>query len=183
MSKPYCGSGNIPKGSKNGTMKECAELNQVRLYGLNKIDRKTFDNVKMKKSLPETRDNLIIELVKNRGLFRTHSKRATDSKDSKVRSESKKIADNAEKMIKKVSAKLKKLEVKPKVKTKIKPKVKLDKDFEKLKKLEAKKPKKKIKTKIKPKVKLDKDFKKLKKLNDKLDRPTKMLNKKSRKIK
>jgi hypothetical protein len=38
MSKAYCGIGKIPKTQKKGTMKECAEKKQVRLYGLYKID-------------------------------------------------------------------------------------------------------------------------------------------------
>ena len=38
MSKAYCGIGKIPKTQRKGTMKECAEKKQVRLYGLYKID-------------------------------------------------------------------------------------------------------------------------------------------------
>ena len=38
MSKVYCGIGKIPKNQRKGTMKECAEKKQVRLYGLYKID-------------------------------------------------------------------------------------------------------------------------------------------------
>jgi hypothetical protein len=38
--KPYCGiNTNLGKDQKVGTMKECKELNQVRLYGLYKIDK------------------------------------------------------------------------------------------------------------------------------------------------
>ena len=39
-SKIYCGIGDVPKGMKKGTMKECMEMGQVRLYGLYKIDSK-----------------------------------------------------------------------------------------------------------------------------------------------
>ena len=38
MSKIYCGIGKVPKNYKKGTMKECVEQKQVRLYGLYKID-------------------------------------------------------------------------------------------------------------------------------------------------
>ena len=43
MSKAFCGIGNIPKGQKKGSMKECVEKGQVRLYGLFKIDPKLLE--------------------------------------------------------------------------------------------------------------------------------------------
>ena len=38
--KSYCGIKAVPKGKNRGSMKQCAESNQVRLYGLHKIDPK-----------------------------------------------------------------------------------------------------------------------------------------------
>ncbi len=51
-SKIYCGIGEVPKGMKKGTMKECMELGQVRLYGLYKIDSKIVS----KKSKPSAKE-------------------------------------------------------------------------------------------------------------------------------
>ena len=39
----YCGVGPLPKGKRRCTMIEAAEKNQVRYYGLNKIDKKLVD--------------------------------------------------------------------------------------------------------------------------------------------
>jgi len=38
MSKVYCGVGKIPKNHRKGSMKECAERGQIRMYGLYKVD-------------------------------------------------------------------------------------------------------------------------------------------------
>jgi hypothetical protein len=38
MSKIYCGAGKIPKNKEKGSMKECAQSRQIRLYGLYKVD-------------------------------------------------------------------------------------------------------------------------------------------------
>ncbi len=45
----YCGVGNVPKGKKRGTVKECIRANQVRYYGLEKIDMDKINKVKKKK--------------------------------------------------------------------------------------------------------------------------------------
>ena len=46
MSDIYCGSKkDIPKGKKRGSMKQCAELGEVRYYGIKKIDQKLVDAV------------------------------------------------------------------------------------------------------------------------------------------
>jgi len=40
MNKIYCDVGEVPKGKRRGSMKECAELGQVRYYGEKKMDKK-----------------------------------------------------------------------------------------------------------------------------------------------
>lgn len=40
--KVYCGAKKVPKGRKQGSMKECVDSKQVRLYGLRKIDERTL---------------------------------------------------------------------------------------------------------------------------------------------
>ena len=44
----YCGVGNVPKGKKRGTAKECIKANQVRYYGLEKIDIDKINKIKKK---------------------------------------------------------------------------------------------------------------------------------------
>jgi len=42
---PYCGSkSNPPKGKRFGTPQECADLNQIRRYGLNQVDQQVIDD-------------------------------------------------------------------------------------------------------------------------------------------
>ena len=45
----HCGITKLPKNKKLGTMKQCLEKNQVRLFGLNKIDPLLISNQQEKK--------------------------------------------------------------------------------------------------------------------------------------
>jgi hypothetical protein len=58
MSNIYCGSKDeIPKGKKRGSMKQCAELGEIRYFGVKKIDQvllKSMDNLKKKKTPSKT---------------------------------------------------------------------------------------------------------------------------------
>lgn len=93
MSKPYCGVSNIPKGHKRGTMKECAQIGQVRYYGLKKIDPRTLEHAK--KSRGESKRNLIIQRAKLRGklnlLKRKHGAEKDSNKKKKINEEYKKV--------------------------------------------------------------------------------------------
>jgi len=51
MPDGFCGIGEVPKGQKRGTMKECAERGQVRYYGLKKIDKKLVEYASKDKKL------------------------------------------------------------------------------------------------------------------------------------
>jgi hypothetical protein len=42
----YCGIGKVPKGKVIGTPEYCIQTNQVRYYGLKKIDKKLLDKIK-----------------------------------------------------------------------------------------------------------------------------------------
>jgi hypothetical protein len=107
--KPYCGIGKTKKGQKLGTMKECAEQNQVRLFGINKIDKRTLEAVKKDSNIPESRDALIIKLAGLKGELKRHKGRYETTKDDKIKEESFKIWKKAEKMIPDVEAKLRKV--------------------------------------------------------------------------
>lgn len=50
----YCGIGKIPKGKKRGTAKECIKANQVRYYGLEKVDMDKINKTKTGTKKPKT---------------------------------------------------------------------------------------------------------------------------------
>ncbi|BCS83344.1 hypothetical protein QLL95_gp0779 [Cotonvirus japonicus] len=58
----YCGIGNIPKGKIRGTPEYCVQSNQVRYYGLEKIDKNLLVTAKGKTT------NLVKEQLKLRGI-------------------------------------------------------------------------------------------------------------------
>ena len=43
ITKPYCGSKKVPEGKHSGSEYECFKKNQIRKYGLNKIDPDSLD--------------------------------------------------------------------------------------------------------------------------------------------
>ncbi len=43
MSSIYCGVGKVRKNARLGTMKDCADKRQIRLYGLIKADKKILN--------------------------------------------------------------------------------------------------------------------------------------------
>ena len=49
MSSIYCGIGEPNSKQRAGTMKECAEKNQIRMYGLKLVDQLLIDHFKNKK--------------------------------------------------------------------------------------------------------------------------------------
>jgi len=57
----YCGSKNVPKNKKLGSMIECAEKGQVSYWGVRKIDPRVLENVKVdrKITLDKARSNKI----------------------------------------------------------------------------------------------------------------------------
>ena len=68
MSKEiYCGVDNPPKGSKRGSMKECAEKGQIRYYGLKKIDSRILEYTKNKTKNKHSKEDLMIKLASLRG--------------------------------------------------------------------------------------------------------------------
>ena len=56
----YCGASTIvPKNKQRGTMKECYDLNQVRYWGIKKIDNKILNSTSKKKRKENTKDKLL----------------------------------------------------------------------------------------------------------------------------
>jgi hypothetical protein len=84
MSKAYCGyDDKVPKGKKRGTMSECAETGQIRYFGKKLIDSRTAAGAanKKKKAKEEskTREEKIIEMVRQRGIANRERKAAGNS--------------------------------------------------------------------------------------------------------
>ncbi len=127
--KPYCGADKIPKGHRKGTMQECAEKKQIRLYGINKINLKTLELIKKKTEIPDTRENLIKLVASLRGKIRTVKVRATTVKDPTLAAMYLDDFEQADKKLKTALTKLIKIEKgremnKAKTKTKDKTKAK-----------------------------------------------------------
>ena len=85
MSKIYCGVDAVPKGYKKGSMKECVEKGQIRLYGLYKIDPKLLEKdkeeIKKKKVKSYTVNEIFIILSKLNGTMTKLEKVISGSKD------------------------------------------------------------------------------------------------------
>lgn len=81
--KIYCSIGPVPKGSKLGTMKECAEMNQIRLYGLKKADPKLIESIRKSSKRGETRDKLGIKMIGLRAKVKRLNKEISAEKDKK----------------------------------------------------------------------------------------------------
>jgi len=54
----YCGIEDVPKGSRRGSMKDCAEKKQIRYWGLHKIDPRTIEGGKKTSKSKDTRYKL-----------------------------------------------------------------------------------------------------------------------------
>lgn len=66
MSKVYCGIKELKNGERLGSMSECAKKNQIKYYGLKKIDSITLKKLtatKKKPTQPKKR-SLLMKMVK-----------------------------------------------------------------------------------------------------------------------
>jgi hypothetical protein len=79
--KVYCSIGKIPSGQRLGTMKECADLKQIRYYGVKKIDPKLLEAIKKNSVKKESRDKLAIQMAMMRGRVSGYNKKISAEKD------------------------------------------------------------------------------------------------------
>jgi hypothetical protein len=94
MSKICCGIGDLKKGERRGTMKECVEKGQVKYYGLKKIDSITLKKltaVKKKPSKTNKNGKLLNRMVlldcKIKKLRDAETKKNTKEKKDKIKSD------------------------------------------------------------------------------------------------
>lgn len=65
--KYYCGMSQVPRGKERGSSKYCFEANQVRYYGVKKIDSgllEQYIKTRNEKNKPDERDLLIKQQLK-----------------------------------------------------------------------------------------------------------------------
>lgn len=104
IDKIYCGIEALPKGKIRGSMKECIEKNQVRYWGLKKIDSRLISSMSTSKNVPSTRRKLIEKAVvidaKIKNLIKKlkFSKNMTDSEKEKINNDMKKFKEQRKKL-------------------------------------------------------------------------------------
>ena len=101
--KIYCGIGQIPKGARLGSMKECADRNQIRYYGIKKIDPKLVEAIQKSKE-PSDRDQIFKDITKYKGKIKRIKDKIAGTKDktvkNKLQKELEKIVEDTNKLIK-----------------------------------------------------------------------------------
>lgn len=111
MSNIYCGIGEVPKGKRLGSMKECAEKKQVRHYGLKKIDplviADTVKQSKQKKVDSSKRDKLLIKYTDLKAKLKTMTDTLKNSKEEAKKTKALKDIDKIKPQIQKIVTELK----------------------------------------------------------------------------
>lgn len=115
-SKPYCGIGKVPKGWHRGSMKECIENNQVRYYGLYKVDTRLYESLKKKKSSKgqNTESNLRKKRIVLKASIKTLARKFQEAKDRDTKKKIKEQAEKKNEELQKVNNELIKIEKKKK---------------------------------------------------------------------
>lgn len=79
----FCGVGKVPNGKRRGTMQECFEKNQVRYWGVKKVDSRILKELNSSKNLPKTRGKLMIEFSKITGKIKRLNRQLEEDKKKK----------------------------------------------------------------------------------------------------
>jgi hypothetical protein len=88
MSKIFCDVGEVPKGKKRGSMKECAELGKVKYWGEKKVDKKIIESVvdkkkKGSKNMEKELDSMKIKFAGMKGKIKRLTREIETEKDKK----------------------------------------------------------------------------------------------------
>jgi hypothetical protein len=83
MSKPYCGSKDIPKGMIRGDMGECIRRGDIRYYGLKTIDPKLRESI-MNERKVITKDKLMKKITPLRVVMRKLKDKYEETDDPDV---------------------------------------------------------------------------------------------------
>jgi len=141
MPEVYCGIDKLPKNKRFGTMAECKEMNQVKRYGMIRVDKRIIEKPS-ENSIGETRNNIIIKGVKTKAKIRRLKRELENKELDKEKKKQKKVElEKEQKLLKAVINKLKKVEEKKKKEKAVIKKKATEKKT--IKKTVEKKPKKK----------------------------------------
>ncbi|ACF16996.1 V12 [Sputnik virophage] len=103
MSNMYCGIGKVPKGKERGTPEHCFQSNQIRYYGIKKIDKSLLEKPKKKRlSLIKEQTKLNNLLEKGKRMVKEANKLKSIINDPES---SKTEIRNAKKKLEKIVAK------------------------------------------------------------------------------
>lgn len=102
----YCGVDKLKSNQKLGTAKECAELKQVRYYGLKKISKTIVDE---NKGMPVQAEKRLSKLTKKRGGLRGKIMRIKDEIEDYKNEEDYRKNQSYQKAVKKLQTEMKKL--------------------------------------------------------------------------
>lgn len=97
--KIYCGIRPIPKGSRLGSMKECADKREIRYYGIKKIDPKLIGTIQGAKKT-NSRDLIFKEITKNKGKIKNIKNKIAGTKDKAIKD---KLQKDLEKLVEKTN--------------------------------------------------------------------------------
>jgi hypothetical protein len=116
----YCGVNPLKKKQRLGSMKECAEKKQIRLYGKYKVDDRIIKLATGKnKSLDKSREELLVKMVSFRAIIKRLSREldAGRAKGKDIDKEKhKKLIDSTKIKLKAVVEQIKEVEKKMKQK-------------------------------------------------------------------
>lgn len=98
MDKIYCGIGDVPKGKRKGTMKECALAGQVRLFGISKIDKRTLQSAQGERKQTQSQLALMKIYAGSNGKIRKIQSNLPYEKDEKKKASMMKDIDKIKKV-------------------------------------------------------------------------------------
>lgn len=110
--KIYCGAGKVPKGQSRGSMKQCIDKNQIRYWGVKKVDSRLLETRGKKKGSKVTRDKLAVKMIGLRGKVSKLSKMVAEEKDKKKKTRLSRDLQKAKTEFKEVAAMFNKLDKK-----------------------------------------------------------------------
>lgn len=142
----YCGVAKLKKNQRLGTAEECAQKNQIRYYGLKKIDPDIL-NVKKEVDISKVREKLLAKVYGFAGKRKNLESKIKYEKDADKKEDLKNELIAVMKNLKEAATKLKEVEEK----------IKAKREKEEMKKEEKKKEEKKKEVKKEPTKKTTKE--------------------------
>lgn len=80
---PVCGTSDLKKGQRHGSMPECAMMGQVRYWGIKRVDNKLLESVKASRKVKPNRLKLMLAITSARSKAKKLEKEVALEKDKK----------------------------------------------------------------------------------------------------